>query len=361
MYRSRLKDFEDISLIDRTAHGNNVFVTSFVPTVTYDETGKLTSEIDFTKHDDYVKRYSPKGMILFHNAGGPTGPGGQESEAYKKAYTTWMRHWVAHLKEMGVDYHGYAMYPVDEPGLNDGLVDRYLSNAKLTRKADPKVLMYANPVGRITKEELTEMIPFVDIWCPNRVGFLLDSGADKLKIMKDTGADIWNYECEGNAKHQSPLGYYRGQSWLAWHHGLTGIGFWSYCTSAADPWYHPKSTLDYLLVYQGNDTVVASKRWEAIRDGVEDYAMLNALQEAVASAQQANRSPQAVRQAKALLAEGASAIAQFCGLDKDGTVPGKGGIPGVRVIADKRFQSIQEIRSQIAQLMETLSAPGSQH
>ncbi len=353
VHSSRLKYHEAESIAERAAHGNNVFVSTFLPKATYDEAGNLVGEIDYTAHDEFAAKYGPHGMFLYQNSNPITTKAPMDSAAYKKAYVHYVRAWVKHLKEMGIGYDQFAMYPVDEPGLNDGLVERYLHNAKLTRAADPKVLMYTDPVARITEEELHEMTPYVDIWCPNRVGFMLDVGAEKMEIMHKTGAIMWNYECLGNAKHQSPLGYYRGQAWLAWHHNLTGIGFWSYCTSGADPWYRPQNTLDYLMTYQG-DGVVASKRWEGVRDGVEDFAMLYALREATKTAKAAGKNPKAVARAESLLQDGASSIAAFCGLDDDGTVPGKGGIPAVRLLADKRFAAIQQMRKAIAETMADL-------
>ena len=352
---SRLKNHEEKTIADRVAHGNNVFVSTFLPRATYDEQGNLTGDIDYSAHDAYVAKYATHGRILFQNYNPITTSAPLESEAYKKAYIHYVREWVKHLASLGVGYDGFAMYPIDEPGLSDGLVKKYLDNAKLTREADPKILMYTDPVARITEEELREMSPYVDIWCPNRVGFLLEVGAEKLKIMQeDPGAMLWNYECLGNAKHQSPLGYYRAQAWLAWHHNLTGIGFWSYCTSSADPWYRPVDTLDYLLIYQG-DGPVASKRWEAVRDGVEDYAMLHALREATKIAKAKGIAPGAVKEAEALLDGGAAAIAQFCGLDEYGTEPGKGGPAGGRKLADVRFKAIQDTRHEIARLMPLLA------
>jgi hypothetical protein len=351
IHNSRHKQYESQSLEDRIAHGNNVFVSTFAPQATYDEQGHLLGEIDFSLHDAFVSRYAPHGLILFH-AGGLSGPGGLDSEAFGKAYGTWLRAWVAHLKALGIDYDRYAMYPVDEPGLREGLVERYLRYARLTRKADPKVQMYTDPVMRITVDELTEMLPYVDIWCPNRIGFLLHVGADKLRIMKQSGAQLWTYECEGNAKHQSPLGYYRGQSWLAWRHGLTGIGFWSYCTSSADPWFKPQSTQDYLLTYQGTE-VVDSKRWEAVRDGIEDYSMLSVLRDTLQQAEARGDwatttetvGSKAIGQARALLGERAVAIAGFCNQE---TTPGKEGLPGVRQQADRQWAEIEALRSEIA-------------
>jgi len=344
---SVLGDQPQAALADQVAHGTNVFVASYVPKATFDEQGNLIGNIDYRAHDDYVRQYGPHGLILFQYTGMLSGPTGHDSPAYRKAHVTLLRKWVDHLAKMGIGYNGFALYPVDEPGLRNGLVETYLSYAKLAREADPKIQMYTDPVSHITVDELKRMLPYVDIWCPNRAGFLLESGREKLDVIRSSGKTIWTYECAGNAKHQSPLGYYRGQAWLAWHHGLTGIGFWSYCTSSADPWYRPRATLDYLLIYQGNG-VVSSKRWEAVRDGIEDYSMLSALRDAVANGAIA---ADAVPAARNILGEQAAAIARFCGLDDDGTEPGKMGLPGVRRTADRRWRRIRRVRRQIADML----------
>ena len=247
----------------------------------------------------------------------------RRAPAYHKAHGPWLRAWVKHLAELGVGYDGFALYPVDEPGLTEGLVEAYLQMAQLAREADPGIRMYTDPVGRITMEELERMKPFVDIWCPNRIGLLLRDGADKREFILSTGATVWTYECDSNAKHQSPLGYYRGQAWLAWHYGITGIGFWSYCTAPDNPWFSPESGVEYLLIYQG-EGVVRSKRWFAIRDGIEDYSMLAALRDSVAAA--GSEQADAAAKAKELLEKRASAIGRFCGLDEGGTTPGRHGL-----------------------------------
>ena len=355
VHQSCLKDQPEAALDDQIAHGTNVFVSSFFPKATYDAQGQLVGAIDFTEHDAYIKKHAPHGIILFNYYQSTLqGPGEHTGEAYQKAHVTWLKAWVAHLAELGVGYDGFALYPVDEPGLQSGLVDQFLRYAKLARAADPRIKIYTDPVNRITMEELKNMAPYVDIWCPNSGSFLKIENADKLAFIKSLNKTIWTYECSPNAKHQSPLGYYRCQAWLAWHHGITGIGYWSYCTSTDDPWFRPAAIHEYLFVYPGCG-VVPSKRWKAIRDGLEDYSMLTLLRDIVESAKKEGRAPEAVAAAETLLKEESSAISQFCGIDKDDTLPGKEGIAQVRIVEDRRFQSIQSIREKMAQLLEKLA------
>jgi len=350
VYGSVLKDQPAAALADKVLHGTNVFVaTNYdTPEANFDENGNLVGGINFTRHDAFVKARTPHGQILFFNyQHSLKGPGAPLTPIWKKAHAQWLAAWSQHLQSLGIGYEKWALYPIDEPGLVDGLVQNFIDYAKLARAVDPKIRIYTDPVAGATLDELKKMAPLVDIWCPNRNGYLLHQGNDKLEYLKTTGSEIWTYECEGDVKHQSPLGYYRAQAWLVWHHGLTGIGFWSYCTSSADPWYVPVGTNDYLLIYHGNG-VVSSKRWEAIRDGGEDFNLLRLLQEKMAASAP---STEFVRAAKNLLENEAGAVAQFCGLDLDGNLPGAGGFTKQREIADRRWQKIQTVRRQMADLL----------
>ncbi len=357
VHTSILKDFPDEALQDQVEHGTNVFVATpaFAPEAHFDETGKLTSNLDFTQHDVYVRRHAPHGIILFDGYQSKLrGPAKPFTPVWRKAYKAWIARWVRHLREMGLSYSNFALYPIDEPGLRKGLVDIFIGYAEPVREVDPRIHIYADPVSGATMTDLKKMAPNVDIWCPNRSGYLLRKGSKKLEFIKSTGKSVWTYECYGNAKHQSPLGYYRAQAWLAWYRGLTGIGFWSYCTSRFDPWFVPEGGEDYLLIYQGNG-VVTSKRWEAVRDGVEDYSMLWQLRKAVQQAASNPKKARLVRQAKRFLKNQVYNVAQFCGLDAYGTEPTARGWAFQRQIEDERWHTIQKMRRNVAQLLNALN------
>jgi hypothetical protein len=353
VHSSILKDQPAAALQDQVSHGTNVFVATntFAPRADFDDNGDITTKIDFTDHDRYVREHASYGIILFFNyQAGLKGAAERFTPIWSKAYKQWLKIWIDHLQQMGIGYANYAFYPIDEPGLNEGLVDAFINYSKPIREVDQKVQIYTDPVGRAEMADLKRMAPYVDIWCPNRNGFLLSEGLDKLLYMKSTGKTVWTYECEGNAKHQSPLGYYRGQAWLVWHRGLSGIGFWSYCTSQYDPWYVPQGGYDYLLIYQG-DGVVSSKRWEAIRDGIEDYTLLLQLKSAVEKAADDKKLSKTVALAEELLSDEAAVIAGFCGLDENGTIPGAGGLSVTRMVEDARWQKYKEVRHKMAEVL----------
>ncbi|NLP10615.1 PQQ-binding-like beta-propeller repeat protein, partial [bacterium] len=357
VHTSLLKDQPQAALEDQISHGTNVFVATGdqAPQARYDEEGNLVGAINFSTHDEYMSRHAQHGIILFFNyQTALKGPAPHFSPAWAKAYKAWLRVWVQHLQELGVGYENYALYPIDEPGLNEGLVEAFIQYAKPVREVNPSVQIYTDPVERATLQELQKMAPYVDIWCPNRNGYLLHQGAEKLAFLKSTGSTVWTYECEGNAKHQSPLGYYRAQSWLTWFRGLTGIGFWSYCTHNKNPWFMPDGGHDYLLIYSGRG-VVSSKRWEAIRDGIEEYGLLVQLQKAVDAAAAKPEAAKAVAAARNILTEQASVLARYCGLDKAGTLPGMDGMAALRTLEDRRHQKITQVRNSMANAFDQLS------
>ena len=107
-----------------------------------------------------------------------------------------------------------------------------------------------------------------------------------------------------------PYKFYRAAIWQAWNEGMTGFGYWIYCGRVA--WDYAKegapSEGGYAVVFDATlegtppevskqELIVPGKRWEATREGVEDYAYLYLLKQAIDQA-----SPEAAANAKALLA-----------------------------------------------------------
>ena len=138
---------------------------------------------------------------------------------------------------------------------------------------------------------------------------------------------------------------------MVWSLGHTGIGFYTYSRDRDAAWF--VSTGDYDMVYAGYG-VVTSKRWEAVRDGIEDYSMLHLLRQKVEAAEAWGRHPAEVAKARNLLEQDALTIGNYCNWDADGTVPGKSGMAGAREVADRRWQTIQETRRKMAALLSAL-------
>ena len=109
-------------------------------------------------------------------------------------------------------------------------------------------------------------------------------------LRKRTSAEIWRYNTIGNAKSLSPYAYYRLQPWRTWAAGDIGCAFWVYATGRQKQVCNGWDDFTcgrgrWSVVYDGGDApvdavgepLIPSRRWEAWREGVEDYEYLYTL------------------------------------------------------------------------------------
>jgi len=187
------------------------------------------------------------------------------------------------LQARGLSYDRFAMYPFDE-----SLCDEFLQLARFIKQVDPKIAVFANSVGNGEISRIDQFSPFVDIWClpePNS-----RSSAVREHLRQTTKAEIWRYNATGDAKSLSPYGNYRLQPWRAWAARDTGCAFWFYATGrdrqSCNGWDDFTCGRGrWAVVYDGADApvdtggepLVPSRRWEAWREGVEDYEYLRTL------------------------------------------------------------------------------------
>ena len=114
---------------------------------------------------------------------------------------------------------------------------------------------------------------------------MLPEQSPEMKLIRGTHKEIWSYECgygytcamRANLKDTNIVGEYRTAALTAMRWGVTGIGFWCY-NIGPDAWQ--RTSNDYPLVYPGKTQPVTSRRWEAVRESVEDFRILAALRRA---------------------------------------------------------------------------------
>ena len=296
MSRKRFRDLLD--------HLTTVFSVS-APRQQFDANGNLVGDVDWSRHDAWMEKFRGKGIVLIpsfqYSIKGPKEVP-MWSEPWKKAYIAALRRYVAHLKEMGFDYSDFALYPVDEPWLT-GMenVTVLLNCARLAKEADPNVQIYCDPAGMPTPENSAEVAPYIDIWMP-QIDLLKRKDKSLLNFYKSTGKTVWAYEAPGVSKLLKPLGLYRMQPWLAFRYGLTGSGMWTY--NYKNIWLTqqpPPFNISYCIVYEDGQTLVPSRRWQAYRDGVEDYNMLTLLQEKIENARRNKANSKLISKAETLL------------------------------------------------------------
>jgi hypothetical protein len=214
--------------------------------------------------------------------------GGQHaflSDSWKVFFKEWIREWSSRLKQAGVGYDRFAFYPIDEP--HEGTEqDSLIAIARLIKETDPKIRLYT------TMHEpnvLTDpLIKVIDVFQLN--GRALNPAV--ISRLKARGREVWAYSTDGGGKTGHPATFYRAQAWEAFDLGLSGFGFWAYADvgRSGTAWNDiDDARPDYAVIYEGHRSIVSSKRWEAWREGVQDFQMLSSTMANARSQAERNR------------------------------------------------------------------------
>ncbi|HUT74695.1 MAG TPA: VCBS repeat-containing protein, partial [Armatimonadota bacterium] len=300
----------DQALQNMIDHGMSVIYGSSLPGVPVDERGNLAGEVDWTRFDRQMARVPKYWQFLWGSYPTPIFPKGinapAESELYFNGVKTAIGEMVKHLQSIGIGYDRWAFYPVDEPwivGFTN--IPPLRQFCTLTKRADPNVRNYADPANLVRIEYIEEFKDLIDVWQPQVD--VLKRDPELVKWFRENAKAFWFYEAAGEAKDLLPLGHYRIRPWLAWRFGATGSGFWVY--KDLDMWWALDSE-GYGAVYQTDKDVVTSRRWEAVRDGVEDWRALYVLREEIEKARASGRTAEADA-AQALSDEAVEAIVGY--------------------------------------------------
>ncbi|MBX7255170.1 MAG: PQQ-binding-like beta-propeller repeat protein [Candidatus Hydrogenedentes bacterium] len=278
---------------DMLEHGNNVFVGPHA-TPQLDAQGKLTG-IDFSALDTFLEPLTGHDVVVLLS-GMPSLKGEAGTPEYLAQLGSYLDGLVPHLAEKGLGMDSFAMYPVDEPAIYGwDTTNRYVAFAKAVKTLRPEIMVYMDGGGEVPLFEA--MAPYTDIWCPGISMLAEDSPA--MRIVRKDAKHLWSYDCAyaysrpsgPNIKNVNIVGQFRTAALFAFRHGATGIGYWSY-NIGEDLW--GRAQMEYPLVYSGKVKPITSRRWEAVREGIEDYRLLFALRSRIDDAAP-DRVPEPIR------------------------------------------------------------------
>ena len=268
---------EEAVIPDLLAHGNNVFPT-VLPVVKYDGHGGGLLGSDYSKLDPVLGRLRGKDVVLLLQ-GFPALRGDVGASSYVGDLKRYLAELVTHMAGAGFDTNHFALYPYDEPGgAGWAAVNQVVAFGKQVRAVNPSVMVYMDGGGELPMFEA--MATCIDIWTPSI--YMLAEKTPLMDLVRRTGKMLWSYNCSysfsrpvgPNLKNMNMIIDYRAAALVALRHGATGIGFWCY-NIGGDPW--GRMDLEYQLVYPGRSRPVPSRRWEAVREGIEDYRIIAAL------------------------------------------------------------------------------------
>lgn len=250
-----------------------------MPAAKADSEGQLLGKMDWSEWDAFLSEVQQYGVIRLHHIPAPTFPEGIEvsEELRLQAQRNYVKAWLAQMAKYGLGYRDFSFYVEDETGLR-GTHENFMQRARHLKEIDSDLQIYANPWGAITKEMLRDMAPITDIWQPG-MEVIEHHGPEAVDIMRaDGGRRIAMYTPPGNCRTLLPLGFFRSQPWLALHWKIEGGGWWVY--SQADLFSTgPLGDPSYGGVNWDGRKLVWSRRWEAARDGVEDFNAVVMLRE----------------------------------------------------------------------------------
>ncbi len=272
-----IRHIPEYAVADLFAHHVNVFVLdeTQVPWPHFDP-APTRWKVDYASFDTFVRLHRGAKKMLFYlefNSEKRRTFGGRHafmSEPWKALFRDWLEDWIRHATALGLTREEFAFYPVDEPK-NAAEAEYLLATARLIKEVDPRLQVYTT-VGALGFIDLVRAAQVIDTFQ------IADSelGGTKAAVLKQFNRMIWSYS--GSSKDMDPLRAYRAQAWRAFQHGATGIGFWAYADvgKSGTAWDDLDGTRpDPAVIYEAATGLASSKRWEAWREGVEDYELLD--------------------------------------------------------------------------------------
>ena len=272
--------YNDHAVKDLLAHGNNVFITG-LPQATVSEGNAPRIEIDFTDLDKFVAPLADHDIFLLMG-GIPSLGAPMDAEAYVPRLADFLDQVMTRLAARGIDEDHVALYPHDEPGGHGwDTVNHFIAFARQGLKARPGLRFYVNGGGDLPMFEALNEI--AAIWCPGF--YMLSEDTPEMTFLRESGKMLWSYDCGyayarpigANTKTINVVAQYRMAPVFGLNFGATGIGYWCYNVGPS-MWEAIRD--EYPIVYANPDGAHTScRRWEAVREGMEDTRILIALRE----------------------------------------------------------------------------------
>lgn len=273
---------------DALEHGMNVFVIPGVE-AHVDEQGRVVS-IEGGTHDILVQRLTGRAFFLVTGPVSLRWPQGAapDTQLRERAWANALNVYADHMASLGCGFDSFAIYLQDEPGLlgDDAGFRSWVVQVKRFKRDEPRLQLYANPAGGARFHLLQEVKGLVDVWAPDL--HLVREEPDTMPRFFAQARHYWHYEAPGDQRTLDPLGFYRMKPWVAFQQGMTGGGFWVYSDAKLSE-TPPGGGSEYGTVYVTERGPLPTIRWEATREGIQDFELLTQLRDTAQRASPALR------------------------------------------------------------------------
>ena len=223
-------------------------------------------------------------------------------DEHRKKLADHVRHIVAVTQAMGLDYDDWYGTLGDEPGESTCRV--YAELCRLVKQVDPQVNLYVNPCfwygwdrGGVLPDPNVMAALSPDDWYRRYVDvsmpiFLLLNDHPQSMAMFSAPRDVNSYYyvsthlCRSERRAEVTLA--RRMAWDSLALGFNGWSFYSYYSPRASAWNHfdrnprgegLREPSDYQMNYPGPGGIIVTRHSEALRQGWEDWRLLNLLKD----------------------------------------------------------------------------------
>jgi hypothetical protein len=264
-----------------------------IPDASYfDEDANLIKPLDFSVFDQHLETNPGFRKYLFTQSSHckKTFPFSPESPKFSKAISQWAEAWENHLIEKEIPKGKIIFQYHDEPTAEKAKANiKWLKAVKAVSK---RISSYTTYHLALPRNLMKEMVALNDITTPTMTLALWAGGNQKserdMKLydiftgIPKSPNKLWLYMCI-DPIDVDPEAYYRLQAWQCFKLGATGSAFWSYFdTRGHSSWNkYISEEKNYSFIYRDENSIIDSKNWKAIREGVEDYEYLNMLSEEI--------------------------------------------------------------------------------
>ena len=245
---------------------------------------RLIKPLDWSAFDRMWETVGPLKHLLFQNYHiyWPEGVKPDE-EQWLAGFRTYADAVFPRLDSLGISADRWSVYPQDEPGLTgEGSVQTFIDRARRLVDSDPRWRIYNNYAGTTTAEQVERMAEVTHVWQP-AMKVLKRLFEQAMPVMRGReGNPVWWFVAEGNGLVLNPLGFYRGSGWETFRLGLEGWGFWSLRHGPPLWRTRPEEEPDYVTIGDDGVYFTSNRRWQAVRDGTEDFTAFTMLAERAA-------------------------------------------------------------------------------
>lgn len=261
---------------DRQTEAANDLISHHVNTVVLPP-ALLTNfeKVDYSLIATYLNNFKTIGNILLYTNYPVEGirngyKGGHFlSPEWKSKFIVWYNNLVELVRKNGFPNTQIYLYPYDEIRSVD--IQDFRNLITWSKKAIPGIKYYATLTSKAAIDSVLGLVDIAQI------------PADLIlfRQLPPHSCEIWIYGGSSPSRSLSPYGFYRLIGWKAFVNDIKGVGFWDYADEGNSKQLNRVSdaminlSASYSVIYDGpGKEIISSRRWEAFRLGIEDYAIL---------------------------------------------------------------------------------------